>query len=118
MDTLLGLDRSFLSSVQDVAQIRYQYKPKAVEVAEDPEETYVPPVSNPVTDRMEHVQAPAPAAAVAASSIADVPMPALQIILCLVAFKLRKAMDTISSRKSLKDLSSGKRYNMHSPTVA
>ncbi|EMD00432.1 hypothetical protein BAUCODRAFT_144102 [Baudoinia panamericana UAMH 10762] len=111
-DTLLGLSRLFMSCVTDVSQVRYHYQDVTEDgsndtavVAKDSKD--VP--SNVVVAKMEQA-APvaAPAVAVAASSIADVPIPALHMVAALISFKLRKSMDELNTKQSIKELSSGK----------
>ncbi|KAK5122533.1 hypothetical protein LTR85_003796 [Meristemomyces frigidus] len=126
-DRLLGLQRSFLFCGSDAAAIRYQYEARdgVDEAANDDGQQVattirrssiavlaVPPGSAPkrgsVVEEMLHAASSPPAATVAASSIADVPVPALQMILAIVAFKMRKPLEQIPTTQSLKDLSSGK----------
>lgn len=112
-DTLLCWDRQFLASAQDVKQIQYQYAEEQAPVHEESEEPKDWPSSaapNPVAEIMEHDEpldlAPQ-ANAVAASSIADVPVTSLEIIKALIAYKIRKPVGQVSSLKSIKDLSAG-----------
>ena len=111
-DALLGLDRQFLASTQDVKQIQYQYAEVALPEPEESEELPSPPSSatfNPVAETMEHQLLAAPQAnAVAASSIADVPITSLEILKALIAYKLRKPVGQVPSTMSIKDLSAGK----------
>ena len=111
-DTLLCLDRQFLASTQDVKQIQYQYAEEEAPVHEESEEPEDLPSSatpNPVAEIMEHepLDLAPQANAVAASSIADVPVTSLEVIKALIAYKTRKPVGQISSLKSIKDLSAG-----------
>lgn len=117
LDSLLGLQRSFISSVQDIPQVRYHYAVR--ESIEDASSDGVrgnssTEISNPVVEQVQHAVARVPTATVAAPSIADVSMSALQIILTLVAFKLKKSINKISTRQSIKELSFGKHGSSNS----
>ena len=112
-DTLLCLDRQFLASTQDVKQIQYQYAEEELLEPEKSEEPANPPSSatlNPVAETMEHeaLDLAPQANAVAATSIADVPVTSLEILKALIAYKLRKPVDQVPTMKSIKDLSAGK----------
>jgi 3-oxoacyl-[acyl-carrier protein] reductase len=110
VDSLLGLHREFLSSVENLSRVRYHYESRP----DADEETEEEDVTSEIVDTTAQPAPPADAPTSSASdivptaSIDDVPMHALQLITMLVAFKLRKSMGKISARQSLKDLSSGK----------
>ena len=112
-DTLLCLDRQFLASTQDIKQTQYQYAEEEASVHEESEESQESPSSatpNPVAEIMEHepLDLAPQATAVAASSIADVPVTSLEVVKALIAYKTRKPVGQVSSTKSIKDLSAGK----------
>ena len=112
-DILLCLDRQFLASTQDVKQIQYQYAEEELLEPEESEEPGNPPSSatlNPVAENMEHeaLDLAPQANAVAATSIADVPVTSLEILKALIAYKLRKPVGQVPTMKSIKDLSAGK----------
>ena len=116
-DTLLCLDRQFLASTQDVKQIQYQYAEEEPPMSEESERSRELPSSatvNPVAETMEHepLDLAPQASAVAASSIADVPMTSLEVVKAVIAYKLRKPVGQVPSTKSIKDLSAGKRAVM------
>ena len=111
-DTLLCFNRQFLASTQDIKQIQYQYAEEDLSVPEESEMPETPPNAaprNPVAEVMEHQQLDVgpQANAIAATSIADVPMTSLGIVKSLIAYKLRKPVGQVPSTKSIKDLSAG-----------
>ncbi|KAJ5151390.1 uncharacterized protein N7482_010642 [Penicillium canariense] len=110
VDSLLGLQRSFLSSVDNAPQVRYHYESRStLEEEAEEEHTISSDVETPAQVIVPAVAAPPSSCeGMPATSINDVPMPASQLITMWVAFKLKKPMDKISARHSLKDLSSGK----------
>lgn len=110
LDSLLGVHREFLSSVENISQVRYHYESRPNAEEEAVEEDVTPEIVHTTTQPAPPTDATTPSSSdiVPAASIDDVPMHALQLITMLVAFKLRKSMDKISARQSLKDLSSGK----------
>lgn len=113
-DTLLCLNRQFLASTQDVKEIQYQYAEKDLPVPEESEGPENIPSSasqNPVAETMEHdpLNLVPEANAVAATSIADVPITSLEVLKALVAYKLRKPVGQVLSARSIKDLSAGEK---------
>ena len=115
-DTLLCFNRQFLASTQDIKQIQYQYTEDEISVPEESELPETPPNAaprNPVAEVMEHQQLDMgpQANAIAATSIADVPMTSLEIAKSLIAYKLRKPVGEVASTRSIKDLSAGEQAN-------
>ena len=109
-DRLLCSQRSFFATTRDTKQIRYHYETEdSVEPAEDSNHVPPPIAPPPPTQQIEEKPLPSSpqATAVAASSVADVPTSALEIIRALVAYKLRKPMEQIPPKKTIKDLSAG-----------
>lgn len=112
-DALLCMNRQFLASTRDVKHIQYQYAEEELPGPEESEKPEDPPssaTSNPVAEAMEHdpIDLAPQANAVAATSIADVPISSLGVLKALIAYKLRKPVGQVSSTKSIKDLSAGK----------
>ena len=113
-DILLCLNRQFLASTQDAKEIQYQYAEEDLPVPEESEEPENLPSSaahNPVAETMERepLNLVPEANAVAATSIADVPMTSLEVLKALVAYKLRKPVGQVPSTRSIKDLSAGEK---------
>lgn len=112
-DRLLCSERSFLASTRDTKQIRYHYDTEnSPEPVEESNQVSAPIATPPPIQQVEERPLPSSpqATAIAASSVADVPTSALEIIRALVAYKLRKPMEKVSPKKSIKDLSAG-RFN-------
>lgn len=110
-DRILGLQRQFLASTQDFADLRYEYTSQS---NGDDEPTETTPISSGESQPATPKPLAAPAAItssaerIAATSIADVPIPPLEIVSALVAYKLKKTIDQVARSKSIKELSGGK----------
>jgi fatty acid synthase subunit alpha, fungi type len=98
------IERQFLSSQSDEKKIRYEYDPPEPEMHVVSEET-APPVSLE-TKAPPQQQQPQPVPM--ASAVPDVPVSALEIVVALVARKLKKSFDEASVVKSIKELCNGK----------
>ncbi|KAG0644937.1 Fatty acid synthase subunit alpha [Hyphodiscus hymeniophilus] len=104
-DAVLCLQRLFLACTRDLKEIHYQYDDPEVGLAEVEEEEPLP--AKKMEQVLPRIIAPA-AVTIAATSVADVPTPALHIVRALVAYKLRKPIQQVPPEKSIKDLSGGK----------
>jgi fatty acid synthase subunit alpha len=121
-DTALLIERQFLSTSHDSKEIYYEYENPHTELdLQDPNargETSLKSVprhdaassGNPIEPEVPKLTASAPTLPqqVEAASIADVPISVIQIVQALVAQKLRKTIEQISSSKSIKELTGGK----------
>lgn len=99
--------RTILCHAKNVKEIYYQYEDEPDAPATEELSASTPTTPSP--------SAAAPAPAVAApspsgpvTSIEDVPIKAVDVLLVIVAQKLKKRIDEISPSKSIKDLSGGK----------
>lgn len=109
-DAALSLQREVLSYAKDAKQIYYDVDPPEPPAAEEPKSDSQAPA--PATQAPTAPVAPAPAApaasAPAAVELDDVPLKAIQVLHTLVAHKIRKPLDQVSTSKAIKDLVGGK----------
>lgn len=110
-DLARSIQRKFLSTQSDEKEIYYEYEPEddvpdttgsLEEHAKPPD----PPVSA-ATEQPKTSPEVLPLSA-AAAQIPDTPILAIEIIRCIIAQKLNKDYDSISTTKSIKDLTGGK----------
>ncbi|KAL9045183.1 MAG: hypothetical protein Q9214_001740 [Letrouitia sp. 1 TL-2023] len=111
-DLARSVQRKFLSAQSDEKEIYYEYEPE-----EDVQDTTsssleehakppVPPVPAAVEQPQSSPRVLPPSTA--AAQIPDTPIVAQEIIRCIIAQKLNKDYDSISTTKSIKDLTGGK----------
>ncbi len=110
-DMAMSIDRQFLASTQDSKDLHYEYDPPGPQ-HEDPEEgasesgsgkVELPPVvANTAPPKLSPQ-----ATAVAATSVADVPTSALEIVCALVAQKLKREIEQLQASSSIKELTGG-----------
>ena len=103
-DGSLCMTRSILCHSKNPKEIYYQYE----DVTESPAPEQSPVESAPIVAAATPVAAPVAALFGPAATIDDVPIKALDILLVVVAQKIRKKVDEISLSKSIKDLVGGK----------
>ena len=102
------IERQFLASTQDAKDLCYEYEQfSAHEVIEDDDSPAAIAPTRAEEEKFEQTII-AQAAAVAATSIADVPTTAQEIIHALLAHKLKRDLEQISSNVSIKELCGGK----------
>ncbi|KAL9609773.1 MAG: hypothetical protein Q9167_005485 [Letrouitia subvulpina] len=102
------IDRRFLASTQDVKDLCYEYdqaQPSEL-VEEETSPVIVAPAA--VEEESSKQTIVAQAAAVAATSIADVPTTAQEIVCALLAHKLKKEIEQILPQTTIKELCGGK----------
>ncbi len=108
-DMALSIERRFLAHAADRKDIYYEYddvqevEDVAPEAEQDTQPIATPVVSAPVVHAVS-----AATSSPQASVIADVPLSATDVILTIIAHKLRKPFDQILVQKSIRDLSAGK----------
>lgn len=109
--------RQFLSSSDSHKEIFYEYddgQPESGNSTEASPVKTVPPTKIPapsmVVETSQRVDNASPP--MAAAAVDDIPMTATDIILAVVAQKLRKQFDQIPISKSIQELSGGKSNNM------
>lgn len=110
-DMSISLERQFLASTQDTKDLRYEYDPPVPEL-EDPEENISKSGSAELLSPPAEATTAPPtlstqAAAVAATSVAEVPTSAQEIVCALVAHKLKKEIEQLQSGSSVKELTGG-----------
>lgn len=110
--------RQFLSSSDNRKEIFYQYDEGEPEMVTSMEastaKTALPtesPVPSAVTETSQHVET-GPVSTIAAATVDDIPMNAIDAVIAVVAQKLRKQFDQIPISKSIQELSGGKSDNM------
>ncbi|EEA22510.1 3-oxoacyl-[acyl-carrier-protein] synthase, putative [Talaromyces marneffei ATCC 18224] len=108
------ITRQYLSSSENQKEIFYQYEAdepeNATNVATSTTKT-APPVESPAPKTVTQTSPPAeaaPVSIVAAATVDDIPMTATDIVIVVVAQKLRKQFDQIPVTKSIQELSGGK----------
>ncbi|KAI7907575.1 fatty acid synthase [Cokeromyces recurvatus] len=105
-DTALNNRRQTLCISKDSKEIYYELESSVEEVVEPAALPKVNVAPAPIA-----IPAPAPVAAPTtgpAAAVADVPVSAIEIILAVVAQKLKKSINDVPLSKSIKDLVSGK----------
>ncbi|EPQ52677.1 hypothetical protein GLOTRDRAFT_112049 [Gloeophyllum trabeum ATCC 11539] len=108
-DDSVGRSRSILCHAKHAKEIYYQYEdePEAVSVEESNADfTATEPAPSASTPAL--VSAPAAAPPSVAASIEDVPLKASEILITVIAQKLKKKIDEVPLSKSIKDLVGGK----------
>jgi fatty acid synthase subunit alpha len=110
--------RQFLSSSDNRKEIFYQYdegEPEIVISMEVSTAKTALPTENPapstVTQTSRHVETD-PVSTIAAATVDDIPMNAIDAVIAVVAQKLRKQFDQIPISKSIQELSGGESDNM------
>jgi len=108
-DAALSTKRQLLSGEGDLAEIYYEVAPQPEAISSSKKESIVaPPPYTPAPERASEPARPPPAATAGSSSKKpDVPVSALEIIVGIVAQKLKKATDEISTSSTIKSLVSG-----------
>ena len=109
-DTSRATERQFLSYADDTKDIYYEYDEPAPEAPAEAEKAAVPPAAVPAP-KPEPAAAPAaptpqPAPVIAAKAT-DVPLTATDVVLAIVAMKMKQPFDQVSVQKSIRDLSAG-----------
>lgn len=115
------ITRQYLSSSENQKEIFYQYEAdepeNATNVATSTTKT-APPVESPAPKTVTQTSPPAeaaPVSIVAAATVDDIPMTATDIVIAVVAQKLRKQFDQIPVTKSIQELSGGRSDNVSIP---
>ncbi|KAJ4422982.1 putative PKS/NRPS-like protein biosynthetic cluster [Gnomoniopsis sp. IMI 355080] len=121
MTAIQCLDRSFLSATKDIAQVRYQYSSNevcettscnAIESTGSAESTplqgSVQGRSKPPQPKQMHKDPLTLTPKRLPTHAKDVPVTPLEVIRALIAARLKKPLASISTDKTLKQLSSGK----------
>ncbi|KZT29627.1 fatty acid synthase [Neolentinus lepideus HHB14362 ss-1] len=108
-DSSVGRTRSIFCHAKNAKEIYYQFEDEPEAAAAD-EPVATQEVSAPVPVPTTQVAAAQPSAAppVVAASIDDVPVKPSEILLTIVAQKLKKKVDEVPASKSIKDLVGGK----------
>ena len=110
-DMSMSVDRQFLASTQDSKDLQYEYDPPGPQVEDIEDDT--PEVGPPAVEPRPAVTNTAPpklspqAATVAATSVAEVPTSALEIVCALVAQKLKREIEQLQVSSSIKELTGG-----------
>lgn len=117
-DMARSIDRQFLASTQDFKDLYYEYDP-AEPPHEDPGEDTSESGSakaelSPIVTSTAPPKLSAQATAVAATSVADVPTSALEIVCALVAQKLKRDVEQLQASSSIKELTGGESANFPS----
>ncbi|EIT75385.1 hypothetical protein BDV35DRAFT_402179 [Aspergillus flavus] len=112
-DLVRCVDRQYLSHADDAQHIYYQYDEEApVESADNepvqPAASSTPAAPAPVAAPQVVVQTAPQPAAQAAVAVPDVDLSAIDVVISIVAQKIRKAFDEVPAAKSIRDLSAGK----------
>lgn len=110
-DLARSVQRKFLSTQSDEKEVYYEYEPEedvpeATSSLEEHANPPGPPVPAVVEQPQTSPEVPPPSAG--AAQIPDIPILAQEIIRCIIAQKLNKDYDSISTTKSIKDLTGGK----------
>jgi fatty acid synthase subunit alpha len=113
--------RQFLSSSDNQKEIFYHYDESELEsvtsVAASTAKA-APPTDSPapstVTETIQRVET-GPVSTIAAATVDDIPMTATDIVIAVVAQKLRKQFDQIPISKSIQELSGGMSDNASIP---
>ncbi|GMG47207.1 unnamed protein product [Aspergillus oryzae var. brunneus] len=111
-DLVRCVDRQYLSHADDAQHIYYQYDEEApVESADNepaqPAASSTPAAPAPVAAPPVVVQTAPQPAAQAAVAVPDVDLSAIDVVISIVAQKIRKAFDEVPAAKSIRDLSAG-----------
>jgi fatty acid synthase subunit alpha, fungi type len=106
LDGSVSRNRSILCHAKNVKEIYYQYEDE-IEVPASDETVDVPIASTPATSVTTTTAVSTPSSGPVAS-MEDVPIKAIDILLVIVAQKLKKRVDEIPLSKSIKDLVGGK----------
>lgn len=112
--------RQFLSSSDNQKEIFYHYDEGEPEIVTDmaASAAKAPPADSPapstVTETSQRVET-GPVSTIAAATVDDTPMTATDIVIVVVAQKLRKQFDQIPISKSIQELSGGMSDNASIP---
>jgi fatty acid synthase subunit alpha len=104
-DDSTGRSWSILCHAEHGKEIYYQFEDEP-EAAEATEQTSQVPSPTPISALIVQVSTPTPS--VAAASVEDVPIKAIEILSVVVAQKLEKKVDEVPLSKTIKDLVGGK----------
>ncbi|KAE8362621.1 hypothetical protein BDV27DRAFT_159568 [Aspergillus caelatus] len=113
-DLVRCIDRQYLSHADDAQHIYYHYDEEppvegAIDEPAQPATSSTPAAAPvPVAAPPAVVQAAPQAAAQQAVSVPDVDLSAIDVVISIVAQKIRKAFDEVPAAKSIRDLSAGK----------
>ena len=103
-DDSINHSRAILCHAKHAKEIYYQFE----------DEAEAPPVVEPAAEVVAAPTTPAPAVAaapspaVAAASVKDIPIKAIDVLLVVIAQKLKKKVDEVPLSKSIKELVGGK----------
>jgi fatty acid synthase subunit alpha, fungi type len=106
LDGSVSQNRSILCHAKNVKEIYYQYEDE-IEAPTSDETVDAPTTATPVASTTTTVAVSAPSSGPVAK-IEDAPIKAIDILLVIVAQKLKKRVDEIPLSKSIKDLVGGK----------
>lgn len=111
-DLVRCIDRQYLSHADDAQHIYYHYDEEPpVEIANDETAqsatSSTPAAPVPVAAPPAVVQAAPQPAAQQAAAVPDVDLSAIEVVISIVAQKIRKAFDEVPAAKSIRDLSAG-----------
>ena len=107
-DGSVSQNRSILCHAKNVKEIYYQYEDELEAAASSSEAADTPAAAIPVVPIATSVIVSAPSSSGPAASVEDVPIKAIDILLVIVAQKLKKRVDEIPLSKTIKDLVGGK----------
>jgi fatty acid synthase subunit alpha, fungi type len=110
-DMSMSIDRQFLASTQDFKDLQYEYDPPGPQPEDSEEDTSEPGPTiveaPPVVANTAPPKMSPQAAAVTATSVAEVPTSALEIVCALVAQKLKRDIEQLQASSSIKELTGG-----------
>lgn len=105
-DAALSTTRQLLSGDSDLAEIYYEVDPQPEAAPISKESSAPPPPYTPAPEHPSEAARPSPAAT-SSQKKPDVPVSALEILVGIVAQKLKKSIDEISTSSTIKSLVSG-----------
>ncbi|OLY80881.1 Fatty acid synthase subunit alpha [Smittium mucronatum] len=110
-DDAMTRRRTSLCYTKDTQELYYSYEPEEEEIASQNASTEVPvntKVDTVVQESVQNVNESPSSNSGAAQAIEDAPVSGLEILLAIVAHKLKKPLVEIPTSKSIKDLVGGK----------
>ncbi|KNG91432.1 3-oxoacyl-synthase [Aspergillus nomiae NRRL 13137] len=111
-DLVRCIDRQYLSHADDAQHIYYHYddEPPVESTNDEPAQPVASstPAPAPVAVPAVAVQAAPQPAAQQAAAVPDVDLSPIDVVISIVAQKIRKAFDEVPAAKSIRDLSAGK----------
>ena len=114
-DTSRAIERQFLSYADDAKDIYYEYDEPAQDAApaEDEKAAQAPAAAIPKPKPEPTAAPPVPPSQPkpVGAATQDVPLSATDIVLAIVASKLKQPFDQVSLQKSIRDLSGGEEYS-------